>query len=222
MPSSVEPYKDFTVEHGQTYKYKLCQFNNQGILATIGFTNEIYVDFEDMFLYDGKRQLRIRFNPKVSSFKNDILESKLDTIGSKYPFFFRNGIVNYKEFPISGLISYWMDNDELFMPLSKLNLSTENNVRQYTPTYPAYEVQRVDERIRYWIQDIDPKTGLPKVNQDTGEEEGQWTPWYVNGSIWDMTDYPHNNREYRDELGRHIIVEYHTQVLNEWTAVTEE
>jgi len=59
-----------------------------------------------MFLFDGTRQLKIQYNPKVSSFKNDILESKIDTIGSKYPFFFRNGHVHYKEFPISGLISY--------------------------------------------------------------------------------------------------------------------
>jgi hypothetical protein len=68
-----------------------------------------------MFLSDGKRQLRIKFNPKVSSFKNTILESKTDTIGGKYPFFFRNGNVNYKEFPISGLISMLMDEEEEFM-----------------------------------------------------------------------------------------------------------
>ena len=60
--------------------------------------NYIKADFEDMFLFDGERQLRIRFNPKVSTFKNDILEQKVDTIGSKYPFFFRNGNVYYKEF----------------------------------------------------------------------------------------------------------------------------
>jgi len=64
-----------------------------------------------MFLSDGTRQLKIRFNPKVSSFKTTILEQKVDTIGSKYPFFFRNGNVYYKEFPISGLISRLMDEE---------------------------------------------------------------------------------------------------------------
>jgi hypothetical protein len=59
-----------------------------------------------MFLYDGVRQLKVRFNPKVASFKVDIPEQKLETIGSKYPFIFRNGNVYYHEFPISGLISY--------------------------------------------------------------------------------------------------------------------
>ena len=68
-----------------------------------------------MFLFDGEKQLKIRFNPKVSSFKNYILETKVDTIGSKYPFFFRNGSVKYKEFPINGLISCLMDEEQLFM-----------------------------------------------------------------------------------------------------------
>jgi hypothetical protein len=36
-------------------------------------------------------------------------------LGSKYPFIFRNGNVNYKEFPISGLLSYLMDEKEMFM-----------------------------------------------------------------------------------------------------------
>jgi hypothetical protein len=78
-----------------------------------------------MFLFDGKRQLKIKFNPKVSSFKDTILESKLDTIGGRYPFIFRNGRTKYKEFPISGLISYWMDNDTLFMPVEHLELEKE-------------------------------------------------------------------------------------------------
>jgi hypothetical protein len=39
----------------------------------------------------------------------------MDTLGGKYPFFFRNGNVNYKEFPISGLISMQMDKEETFM-----------------------------------------------------------------------------------------------------------
>jgi len=57
----------------------------------------------------------VRFNPKVSSFKAIVKESKKDTLGAKYPFYFRNGIINYKEFPISGLLSYLSDNDEYFM-----------------------------------------------------------------------------------------------------------
>jgi hypothetical protein len=51
----------------------------------------------------------------VSSFKRTVLESKVDTLGGKHPFIFRNGRVDYKEFPISGLISLISDPNEFFM-----------------------------------------------------------------------------------------------------------
>lgn len=107
-------WKDFTVEQGKTYTYAIQEYNDYGLYSKKKISNPIYIDFEDAFLFDGKRQLRIRFNPKISSFKTNFLESKIDTIGSKHPFIFRNGNVSYKEFPISGLISYQMDEANLF------------------------------------------------------------------------------------------------------------
>ena len=92
-------------KQGITYKYCIREYNSFGLYTQRILSEPVVADFEDMFLYDGKRQLKIRFNPKMSSFKATKLEQKLDTIGSKYPFIFKNGIVDYKEFPISGLIS---------------------------------------------------------------------------------------------------------------------
>lgn len=108
-------FNDFTVEQGVRYCYSIQQFNTKGLYSSRIISETVTADFEDMFLYDGERQLKVRFNPNVSSFKNDILESKVDTLGSKYPFIFRNGNVWYKEFPISGLISHLMDEQEFFM-----------------------------------------------------------------------------------------------------------
>lgn len=108
-------FKDLTIEQGITYRYCYRQYNKAGIQSSRTYSNDICADFEDMFLWDGKRQLKIRYNPKVSSFKTNHLEQKTDTIGSKYPFFFRNSIVEYREFPISGLISYLADNNEMFI-----------------------------------------------------------------------------------------------------------
>lgn len=131
-------WEDFTVEHNVSYKYALQAYNSFNIFSnriesnlTIKETEtgepeydefgklKYYsiptkIQFEDMYLSDGYKQLRICFNPKVSSFKKTILEQKVDTIGNKYPFFFRNGNVNYKEFPLSGLISLLMDPDNKF------------------------------------------------------------------------------------------------------------
>ena len=108
-------FKDFTIEQGVTYKYCFRQYNENNIYSDKVISNSIIADFEDMFLWDGEKQLKIRFNPKVSSFKINRFEQKTDTIGNKFPFIFRNGQVEYKEFPISGLISYHLDNNELFI-----------------------------------------------------------------------------------------------------------
>ena len=127
-------WKDFTVQHGYTYLYAIQQYNKDTKL----YSNRIYSEpveasFEDCFLYDGERQLKIRFNPKINSFKQDVLETKTDTIGGKYPFISRNGNVYYKEFPISGLISYHSDEEELFMTDEDLGFS--ENLAQFKRNY---------------------------------------------------------------------------------------
>ena len=112
---SEQSWRDFTVEHGKKYKYSIQQYSKVNQLYSNRImTDALEIKFEHSFLFDGKRQLKIKFNPKVSSFKKNLAEAKIDTIGSKYPFIFKNGIVEYKEFPISGLISYFMDDEGLF------------------------------------------------------------------------------------------------------------
>ena len=117
---------DCTVEQGTTVRYSLQQYNDKNVYSDRIISNDVYVDFEDIFLYDGERQLKVRFNPKVSSFKTDILEQKVDTIGSQHPYILRNGNVYYKEFPLSGLISYQMDDSYLFMSEDELGLSEKS------------------------------------------------------------------------------------------------
>lgn len=131
LPSRIL-WRDFTVEQGKTYIYSIQQYNDFGLYSSRILSEEITVDFEDAFLFDGERQLKIKYNPQVSSFKADILESKMDTIGSKYPFIFRNGNVNYKEFPLSGLISYWSDEEELFLPIEDLGLDDVSAIARET------------------------------------------------------------------------------------------
>lgn len=112
-------YYDDTIIQGEKYEYYLKQYNViDGTEAPIGDSLGMAAipDFEDIFLSDSNRSLRIRYNPKMSSFKTTILEQKTDTIGGKYPFFFRNGNVAYKELPVGGLISYHADDLMLFDP----------------------------------------------------------------------------------------------------------
>jgi hypothetical protein len=117
---------DCTIEQGVTYKYSLQQYNDSGVYSDRIISNSVFSDFEDAFLYDGEKQLKIRFNPKVTSFKTTVQETKVDTIGRQHPTIIRNGNVSYKDFPISGLISYHMDDTHMFMSAEELKIS-ENN-----------------------------------------------------------------------------------------------
>lgn len=121
--SILQDLEDFTLKHGVTYKYAVQRYNKYNVRSVREGADEnvITANFEDMFLFDGKKQLRIAFNPKVSSFKTTLQEAKIDTLGGKYPFFYRNGALAYKEFPISGLISIHMDQNLQFFDEKKVN-----------------------------------------------------------------------------------------------------
>ncbi len=103
---------DFTIKSGVYYKYlaqKRTSVGNRGIPIYPNNNEPIMMLFDTMYLTGQGNQLNIRFDPKISSFKRNVSESKTDTIGSKYPFVKRNGYMDYKSFPISGLITHLMD-----------------------------------------------------------------------------------------------------------------
>lgn len=147
-------WRDYTVEQGKTYKYAIQQYNDAGLYSNRLESNAIYVDFEDAFLYDGKRQLKIRYNPKINSLKINILENKLDTIGSKHPFIFRNANTYYREFPISGLISYLMDEQNLFM--AEEDFITSEKTTNFTSENLIQE-RLFKTEVLEWLTDGNPK-----------------------------------------------------------------
>ena len=109
-------WKDFTVSPGIEYVYGIRLKEGDNITEKI-LSDSFIPQFDSIFLSDGEKQLCIRFNPKVSNFKTTIAEQKTNTIGNKFPIFFKNPVQNYKEFSISGLISYHIDNENFFMDL---------------------------------------------------------------------------------------------------------
>lgn len=118
---------DKSCEQYEQYDYGV-QRNGYKVVPIV---TDIVCDFEDCFLSDSERQLKIRFNPKVNNFKRNIQESKNDTIGGIYPIFFRNGKINYFEFSINGLISMRMDDNKLFQ---STNLLFDMTQRPATPS----------------------------------------------------------------------------------------
>lgn len=115
-----ETFNDMTIESGVWYKYYLQKRSNGVAASTKYIKTPVMVIFDDMFLTTKDRQLKIRFNPTVSSFKRTIQESRTDTLGSQFPFVRRNGHANYAQFPIGGLISFQIDESELFTSLEEL------------------------------------------------------------------------------------------------------
>lgn len=105
---------DNTIKSGVYYKYlaqKRSSVGNRGI-ALYAENAPFMILFDDMYLTGGDHQLRIKFDPSISSFKRTLMESRTETIGAKYPFIKRNGNTNYRQFPISGTISHLIDTNE--------------------------------------------------------------------------------------------------------------
>lgn len=147
-------FTDHTVAQGVKYTYSLQQYNENSVYSDRVYSNSVVADFEDLFLFDGKRQLKVKFNPKVATFKTNVVESKTNTLGSKHPFIMRNAHVNYKELSISGLISYQMDDIQSFMPLESLGLeyATHNLVTENIKAERDFKLA-----VNEWLTDGQPK-----------------------------------------------------------------
>lgn len=152
---------DYTIESGVWYKYciqKRDKGNNRSI-AIITEKSQMAL-FNDMFLV-GKdnQQLKLKFNPQVSTYSYNVLESTTQTIGSKYPFVKRNGAVNYRTFSISGLISYYMDEERLFATEEELYDGVKDLYQAYNDEhriglYNDFTLERTfREKVLEFLQD---------------------------------------------------------------------
>ena len=111
LPKNSYLWYDTTIESGIWYKYLIQQRTQYGKLnSIIQYQDPIICVFEDIFLTQNDRQLRVRFNPNVTALKYNTTESQQVTLGSQYPFIRKNGNTFYRTFSIGGLISSFMDN----------------------------------------------------------------------------------------------------------------
>lgn len=112
-------YTDYFIDCGKHYKYALQQVNIKTFKRSeMLFPEEegpFSVNFEYSYLCGNGTQIKLNFDGYVSSFKHTRLQSKQDTLGSQYATILQNGYAYYAEFPISGLISAYTDEENLFM-----------------------------------------------------------------------------------------------------------
>lgn len=120
---------DTTAESGTQYRYGLQQIDkNTGTRGNVWILDEngnfqkpgteglrplVLIPFyEDMFLSNADDTLAISYGQALTSYKTNIKEASIETIGSPYPFYYRNEVVNYRTVQLSGTISYNDNNEE--------------------------------------------------------------------------------------------------------------
>ena len=131
-------FTDYYIECGKRYKYAVQrkQTNNaRSELLLPQDQSPHSVNFEYSYLCGKGTQIKLNFNNSLSSFKHTQLVGKLDTIGSVYPTIAYNGHAYYAEFPLSALVSVYMDEENLFMEKDFEILSTN-------PTAEAVQIER--------------------------------------------------------------------------------
>lgn len=92
---------DNTVESEVWYKY-ICGHS---------ISEPVMCSFDFITLTSDGTTVKIPYNASISSYQIIRSESKIETIGSQYPFVRRNGNMNYHQLQVSGLITYLMDQD---------------------------------------------------------------------------------------------------------------
>lgn len=138
-------FTDYYIECGKRYKYAVQrkQTNNaRSELLLPQDTSPHWVNFEYSYLCGQGTQIKLNFNGEVSSFKHTQLVGKMDTLGSTYPTIAYNGHAYYAEFPLSALVSAYMDEENLFMEKDFEVLSTN----------PTAESVRIERKFRHKVE----------------------------------------------------------------------
>ena len=138
-------FTDYYIECGKRYKYAVQrkQTNNaRSELLLPQDTSPHWVNFEYSYLCGQDTQIKLNFNSEVSSFKHTQLVGKMDTLGSTYPTIAYNGHAYYAEFPLSALVSAYMDEENLFMEKDFEVLSTN----------PTAETVQIERKFRHKVE----------------------------------------------------------------------
>lgn len=159
-------YEDYLVDQGCVYNYYLISKN---YTQNNNKPAQVIPQWDSIILSDASnRILTVQYNPQISSFKSTILEQKQDTLGGKFPFFLRNGDTNYKEIPLSGLISYQADPLNKFKVAELDNLTSGRNstIARTRTRHSALALQEYDEmyleriyknEVEKWLNNGQPK-----------------------------------------------------------------
>ncbi len=205
MPVEI-PFDDYTISSLYKYQYSVqaCVIDSTNMeqWKEQAFSAFFYPKFYEMLLMRQNKQIAIRYNGQVSSWKPTVNRQKIDTLGGKYPKFVENAIMNYKTYSISGLITAEEDFNRKF--LSELD---DNRVLDYDEEFNTKYIIRNDSA-------ADGENLYPNLNQIHGLTPSGATitgaDLYENGETFggqlfnEHDSYPQDHwyweREFREQL----------------------
>jgi hypothetical protein len=82
----------------------------------LDYADPVICAFEDMFLVNKDRMLKVQLNATVSEFKYNVTESQQTALGATYPYIKRNGSNYYRTFSVGGLITSLSDDESWYDP----------------------------------------------------------------------------------------------------------
>ena len=164
--SNLPIFYDYTIESGIYYKYAVQEIDRNGNRSLMNVMNIPKMrDFQYAYLLgEGGKQLKLKFDNTMQSFKIQQSESKLEPIGSKYPTITRNAAIEYKTFPIAGLISFQMDDAKTFYTKDDIYGDNAGYHKHYIDntieTFPQYDYtweRDFRDRVLKFLYDGKPK-----------------------------------------------------------------
>lgn len=159
-------FYDYTIESGIWYKYGVQVIStngDRGVLRII--TKPALRNFNYSFLLgQNNQQLKLMFDNSMNTFKYQIYDSNTDPVGSRYTKITRNANTYYRIFPLNGLVSFWMDENDLFCNKTDIykyddvvdlynNYNKDNNILQYDYIYE----RDFRDKVLTFLQDGEPK-----------------------------------------------------------------
>lgn len=218
-------FDDFTIASLYRYKYsvQMCTIAGNTGKETWGkiyFSNECYPKFYEMLLMRQNRQIAVRYNGQVSSWKPTVNRQKIDTLGSKYPKFVENATMNYKIYSIAGLICAEEDFNRKFLhefdSYSEYDIEEDEIISKYTyqNDMKTYDTEFNTKYILRNDSAADGENLYPNLNQIHGLTPSgaiiTGTDLYKNGETFtgqlfeEHDSYPQDHwyweREFREEL----------------------
>lgn len=178
-------------------KYKL--FDEPYVSSKVG-TNEIFPTYEDAILsrYDEDlqrdRQLALRFDYQISEMKPVVNLTKVETLGSRYPKFMENAVLNYKQFSISGKISGLIDENKKFVKWEELLANEASSYNNYLEgslheDYYATDTKNLTAQDRIQLWEDAPKLEINDDDSDEVKEQKKLWNNHHGTTIADIYNY---------------------------------